>query len=244
MLFGMPGTAGGARQAGAPPPGPFDFLQHIMNPGNAQHGDFVFNQEALDRIVTQLMEQHQGGNAPPPASEEAIHSLPTKKVDESMIGDDGKAECSICMDDVSLGDEVTVLPCTHWFHRECVTHWLKEHDTCPHCRKPISNSQQPNQQSQPSRPGVRRSSSVATPRPVASEGNSRAPTAPPDSPTAIRQARQAFYGRQEAERPQTPRTSSTPTASRHGSRGGSGGSGGGSGTGVTGWIRDHMPSLG
>jgi E3 ubiquitin-protein ligase RNF115/126 len=55
-----------------------------------------------------------------------------------MMGDNGKAECSICMDDVSIGDKVTYLPCTHWFHRPCIEAWLREHDTCPHCRKGIS----------------------------------------------------------------------------------------------------------
>ena len=58
-----------------------------------------------------------------------------------MLGDDGKAECSICMDRVDLGTEVTVLPCNHWFHETCVKSWLSEHDTCPHCRRGISQPQ-------------------------------------------------------------------------------------------------------
>ena len=36
-----------------------------------------------------------------------------------------------------VGDTVTVLPCSHWFHHECIRAWLGEHDTCPHCRKGI-----------------------------------------------------------------------------------------------------------
>ena len=101
------------------------------------HGDAVFSDEALDRIITQMMEQQNAHSAPGPASAAAIAALPKQKVEESMMGQDGKAECSVCMDAVQIGDEVTTLPCKHWFHEDCVGAWLKEHDTCPHCRQGI-----------------------------------------------------------------------------------------------------------
>ncbi|KAH8742983.1 hypothetical protein F5883DRAFT_50461 [Diaporthe sp. PMI_573] len=58
-------------------------------------------------------------------------------LDRQMMGDSPKVECTICIDEMNLGDEVTVLPCKHWFHGECVVLWLKEHNTCPICRTPI-----------------------------------------------------------------------------------------------------------
>jgi E3 ubiquitin-protein ligase RNF115/126 len=109
----------------------------MVGPGGNM-GDFVYSQEGLDRIVSQLMEQTASSNAPPPAQPSDIENLPHKKVDDEMLGAEHKAECSICMDEVSLGEEVTVLPCKHWFHHQCVSAWLGEHDTCPHCRKSIS----------------------------------------------------------------------------------------------------------
>lgn len=121
----------------------------LFGPGgpNAVHGDAVYSQEALDRIITQLMEANPSSNAAPPASEAAIEKLEKKKLDREMMGD-GKAECTICIDDMHLGDEVTVLPCKHWFHGECVVLWLKEHNTCPICRAPIekrdANESRPN----------------------------------------------------------------------------------------------------
>jgi len=129
---------------GAPPPG-FNpiaaLLASILQGGpigpQGAHGDFVFSQEALDRIISQLMEQNATGNAPGPASAEAIAALPRTKLTTEMLRGDAKGECSICMDDVKVGEEVTELPCKHWFHDQCVTVWLKEHDTCPHCRKGI-----------------------------------------------------------------------------------------------------------
>lgn len=116
---------------------PIHLLARLLDPANASHGDAVYTEEALDRVITQFMEQAQGSGAPGPASPEAIAKLPKKAADKSMMGSDGKAECSVCMDNVDIGDEVTVLPCSHWFHGECVGAWLKEHDTCPHCRQGI-----------------------------------------------------------------------------------------------------------
>ena len=119
-------------------PSPLNFLSQILSPANAHHGDVVYTQEALDRVISQLMEQHNTSSAPGPASAAAIAALPKAKIDESMLGSDGKAECSVCMDNVEVGDEVTMLPCKHWFHGDCVGAWLKEHDTCPHCRQSIT----------------------------------------------------------------------------------------------------------
>ncbi|KAF1940524.1 hypothetical protein EJ02DRAFT_445405 [Clathrospora elynae] len=110
----------------------------FMGPGGANLGDFAHSQEALDRIVSQLMEQTATSNAPGPATRADIDSLARKNVTEEMLGEEHKAECSICMDEVNIGEEVTALPCNHWFHHQCVSAWLLEHDTCPHCRKGIT----------------------------------------------------------------------------------------------------------
>ncbi|ROW15241.1 hypothetical protein VPNG_02963 [Cytospora leucostoma] len=144
MVFGNILGGGGIR----PPqvhqnPGLEGGLQNLfsilLGPGgpHAVHGDAVYSQEALDRIITQLMETNPQSNAAPPATQAAIDKLEKKQIDKEMLGENGKAECTICIDEMHLGDEVTVLPCKHWFHGECVVMWLKEHNTCPVCRAPI-----------------------------------------------------------------------------------------------------------
>ena len=236
---------GGLAQARRPgdrpgegPPNPFALLGALLNPATARHGDAVFSQEAFDRIMEQLAEQNQMSTAPGPAAESAIKSLPTKTVEKDMLGSDGKAECSICMDDVELGSNVTLLPCTHWFHRDCVVAWLKEHDTCPHCRQPITKPEdQPPGSSR--RRSSRRSSSVASP--YGAEGSRDNPYRTPDSPSALREHRQFYYGsrRDPEERPDRPRRHSSSRTERSGSsrQNSSGNQGGG---GLTGWIRNHM----
>ncbi|KAI2618821.1 hypothetical protein GGR54DRAFT_143984 [Hypoxylon sp. NC1633] len=111
-------------------------IASLINP-HTVHGDAVYSQEALDRIITNLMEANPQSNAPAPASEEAIAKLPKRKLDEEMLGPELKGECTICIDEVQAGDEAIVLPCKHWFHEQCVVLWLKQHNTCPICRAPI-----------------------------------------------------------------------------------------------------------
>ena len=239
------------------PPNPLAMLYTLLNPANAQHGDTVFSQEAFDRVMTQLMEQNQGSTAPGPASETAIHALETKKVDKDMLGSDGTAECSICMENVELGENVTVLPCNHWFHGQCVTAWLTEHDTCPHCRKPITPSAdagpQPQRPDQSRRRSSRRSSSI--PSLTSPIQRARSPRhLLPETTQTMNEARQRYYDLQPSryleheERLEIERRRqrhSSHNDSRHprrDSRSGQNSSGDGSGgSGVTGWIRNHLP---
>lgn len=118
-------------------PNPLAMLSTLLN--FDRNGDAVYSQEELDRVISQLIDQNMNATAPPPATQEAIQSLPKKKVDNHMLGSEGKAECSICMEQVPLGTEVTVLPCKHWFHYSCIEMWLTQHNTCPHCRRGISS---------------------------------------------------------------------------------------------------------
>lgn len=224
-----------------------EIFQQYLNPANARSGDHVWSQEAFDRVLSQLMDQN-AQNGAPPASEDRIDALPKKKVDQSMLGNDGKAECSICMDSVELDTEVTVLPCQHWFHFECIKSWLTEHDTCPHCRKPITpETQQPNSPRPSGRRRLsRRSNSVASPvsqlRSPGSIDNDRQSPMPIHedlSPSAMRSAREDYYGRSHQD-PADER-GQRPSSERRSSRRDTGsGTGRDEGSGVGGWIRNRM----
>ncbi|KAG5940508.1 hypothetical protein E4U53_007579 [Claviceps sorghi] len=139
-----PSVPGGeqGRPAG-PQPGFARGLQEILNlfhPANAMMGDAVYSQEAFDSIITQLMEANPQSNAAPPASEEALNKLDRRPVDRQMLEPEGEAECSICIDEMKIGETAVFLRCKHWFHEDCVVLWLKEHNTCPVCRTPIEKN--------------------------------------------------------------------------------------------------------
>ena len=42
--------------------------------------------------------------------------------------------CSICIEDIVVGNEYTKLECSHSYHRECLKQWIKVKSTCPLCR--------------------------------------------------------------------------------------------------------------
>jgi division protein 1 len=146
-IFGHmgPPPGDGSREDGTGAPlGLQGLFASLLNPANASHGDAVYSQEALDQIISTLMEQHPTSNAPGPASPYAIQALPKRTLDKELLGPEGKGECSVCMDDVHVGDEVVMLPCSHWFHEACASAWLSEHNTCPICRKGIGGDSSSN----------------------------------------------------------------------------------------------------
>jgi hypothetical protein len=134
---------------GSPPLPDFPIaLQQLLgallnpNPASAVYGDHVATQEAMDRIISQLMEANPQSNAAPAASQGALDQLQRKKADDEIMnsGEGKAAECTICLTEVSRGEDVVILPCKHWFHDECGVMWLKQHNTCPVCRHPIEGS--------------------------------------------------------------------------------------------------------
>ena len=46
--------------------------------------------------------------------------------------------CSICLDNINK-KTIHKTRCVHFFHNHCINKWLKINNTCPYCRKQISN---------------------------------------------------------------------------------------------------------
>jgi len=57
------------------------------------------------------------------ATDEALRTLKTGHYSGSC--DTEAEQCAVCRMEFEDGDELTVLPCTHFYHPECVTQWLK-----------------------------------------------------------------------------------------------------------------------
>ena len=63
----------------------------------------------------------------PPASSGVIKGLTV----EPHVSDE---PCPICMEDCTENDTCSKLPCSHSFHRHCITKWLQMNHICPMCR--------------------------------------------------------------------------------------------------------------
>lgn len=80
------------------------------------------------------------------ASRAQRNSSKLAEVDDDMVSKTGnsiqstndcldgeKEQCTICRIELEEEDEVTLLPCRHVYHPECVAHWLRQKKTCPQC---------------------------------------------------------------------------------------------------------------
>ncbi|XP_026888880.2 E3 ubiquitin-protein ligase RNF128a isoform X1 [Electrophorus electricus] len=57
----------------------------------------------------------------------------TLKQGDKETGPDADS-CAVCIEPYSVGDVLSVLTCSHFFHKACVEPWLLEHRTCPMCK--------------------------------------------------------------------------------------------------------------
>ena len=85
---------------------------------------------ALDDFIDGVAENNRPG--PPPASSSAIAALPVVKLTQAHLASD--PNCAICKDEFQVDAEVRELPCTHFYHSDCIVPWLRIHNTCPVCR--------------------------------------------------------------------------------------------------------------
>ncbi|CAL4995575.1 unnamed protein product [Urochloa decumbens] len=73
-----------------------------------------------------------GGCRATPASADAVARLEKRRYDGDA--DAAAARCAICIEDFEIGDDQTVMPCSHRFHEGCIAKWLARSRLCPCCR--------------------------------------------------------------------------------------------------------------
>ena len=47
--------------------------------------------------------------------------------------------CTICVDDIEIGEKYYNLECNHHFHTQCIKNWYQYKQECPVCRHRIEN---------------------------------------------------------------------------------------------------------
>jgi hypothetical protein len=63
-------------------------------------------------------------------SEEDFAALPTREAVKEHL----QFICHICLDYFDYGNQVSTLPCAHFYHKACIHKWLVQKRTCPTCR--------------------------------------------------------------------------------------------------------------
>ena len=90
----------------------------------------------MDMSYESLIARFGEGHHQTAASNSAIDSLPTMKFSTTgkSDADDEKCSCAVCMENYVTDDEISIMPCLHKFHRECINTWLRQSNMCPICK--------------------------------------------------------------------------------------------------------------
>ncbi|TVU26946.1 hypothetical protein EJB05_29522, partial [Eragrostis curvula] len=81
----------------------------------------------------ELPSYRNGGFGAVPASAAAVAGLEKRTFHAGE--DDDLGGCAICLDEeFEEGQELSVMPCSHAFHTQCINAWLGQSNMCPLCR--------------------------------------------------------------------------------------------------------------
>ncbi|CAN6320519.1 unnamed protein product [Urochloa humidicola] len=61
-----------------------------------------------------------------------------KAADRTSKTPEDELTCSVCLEQVAVGDLLRSLPCLHQFHAICIDPWLRQQGTCPICKHQVS----------------------------------------------------------------------------------------------------------
>ncbi|GAV74844.1 zf-RING_2 domain-containing protein [Cephalotus follicularis] len=93
--------------------------------------------ESINALPTYKFKVKKNRNADDSGSEGGVVAAGTDK-ERVISGED--AVCCICLAKYSNNDELRELPCSHFFHKECVDKWLKISALCPLCKSEVGES--------------------------------------------------------------------------------------------------------
>lgn len=112
---------------------------NTMNYNNNPLSNFLFrhnNDEQFENLLNYLMINDPNRYGKPPASKKAINQLPREKINEQNISK-YMEQCTICVENYEIGQIVTKLNCSHYYHDECLISWLNVNNACPICRQEL-----------------------------------------------------------------------------------------------------------
>ncbi|KAE9452268.1 hypothetical protein C3L33_15838, partial [Rhododendron williamsianum] len=110
---------------------------------NLYREDLTQNRGATPESINSLptykfkIKKSRNGNGRDVGGEGGVVAAGTEK-ERTISGED--AVCCICLAKYANNDELRELPCSHFFHKECVDKWLKINALCPLCKGEVGES--------------------------------------------------------------------------------------------------------
>ncbi len=100
-------------------------------------------------VISSLVNSNEQSydNIPVVLDEKDINNLKQIEFNDNCIEEGIHQKCTICLGEYEKGEKLTILPCEHGFHTDCINSWLKDYSyKCPICRnetgsgRPVFNS--------------------------------------------------------------------------------------------------------
>ncbi|EOA25426.1 hypothetical protein CARUB_v10018758mg [Capsella rubella] len=64
----------------------------------------------------------------------AAEELPVVEFTAEEMMERGLVVCAICREELAANERLSELPCRHYYHKDCISSWLSNRNTCPLCR--------------------------------------------------------------------------------------------------------------
>ncbi len=102
---------------------------NMNNMGNMMN----YNSNNFMEFVQQML-QHAHGNYDNPVENDLLSSLPEFPIEDINKLPEDKKDCIVCLTKYENKENAIILPCTHFFHKDCIKDWFKRQNTCPICK--------------------------------------------------------------------------------------------------------------
>jgi hypothetical protein len=91
--------------------------------------------ESINALPTHKFKVKKDRNSDDNSGDAGVVAAGTEK-ERVISGED--AVCCICLAKYTNNEELRELPCSHFFHKECVDKWLKINALCPLCKAEVT----------------------------------------------------------------------------------------------------------
>ncbi|CAF2089817.1 unnamed protein product, partial [Brassica napus] len=107
-----------------------NYLHYMASRSNHGHETFGSYDEIFGRVL---------GNSSSTRRQEAAEELPVVELTAEELIDRGLVVCAICREELTANERLSELPCSHCYHKDCISNWLSNRNTCPLCRHNVRN---------------------------------------------------------------------------------------------------------
>lgn len=95
--------------------------------------DGYMNTAEYDIFFGQFLENESSLKGGPPTAKSVMENLPLVELTKEDLDGENVA-CAVCKDEILRKEKVRRLPCSHFYHGDCIMPWLSIRNTCPVCR--------------------------------------------------------------------------------------------------------------